>query len=151
MKKRLLSLILVIALALTALPFTAFAQTNGIMYGDVNLDGEIDLLDILTMKLYLVEDNPADFSFENADVNADNEIDLVDLLILKKYLAEWDGIHLGPALVTVSFYDGENLIDSLRATKGYPLGEVPSAAKSSKANAILEGYYTDKELTLPIA
>ena len=81
MKKRLLSLILVIALALTALPFTAFAQTNGLMYGDVNLDGEIDLLDILTMKLYLVEDNPADFSFENADVNADNEVDLVDLLL----------------------------------------------------------------------
>lgn len=149
MKKRLLSLILVIALALTALPFTAFAQTNGLMYGDVNLDGDIDLLDILTMKLYLVEDNPADFSFENADVNADNEVDLVDLLILKKYLAEWDGIHLGPALVTVSFYDGGNLIDSLIATKGYPLGEVPSAAKSSKANAILEGYYTDKELTSP--
>ena len=80
-------MILVIALALTALPFTAFAQTNGIMYGDVNLDGDIDLLDILTMDLYLVEDNPADFSFVNADVNADNEIDLVDMLILEKYLA----------------------------------------------------------------
>lgn len=149
MKKRILSFVLVIALALTALPMAAFAKTNGILYGDVNNDKEIDLIDILTMKLYLIEENPSDFSFTNSDVNVDNDVDLVDLLMLKKYLAEWDDVHLGPDLVTVSFYDGESLIDSLIANKGYPLSEVPSTAKSSKSGAILEGYYTDSGFTTP--
>ncbi len=50
---------------------------------------------------------------------------------------------------SVSFYDGDRLIDTLQATKGEPLGAVPALEKSSKANAILLGYFTDKACTQP--
>ncbi len=49
----------------------------------------------------------------------------------------------------VSFYDGDRLIDTLYAKRGQALGAVPTVGKSSKANAILAGYYTDAALTQP--
>ena len=49
----------------------------------------------------------------------------------------------------MSFYDGDRLIETLPAEKDYPLGELPSKDKYTKDNAILIGYYTDKECTVP--
>ena len=51
--------------------------------------------------------------------------------------------------VTVSFYDGDRLIEALSTEKDTPLGAVPSVEKSSKNNAILVGYFTDPECTVP--
>ena len=146
--KRILCCILAAVLILPSLPISVFAKTNGIIYGDVNADGEVDLNDVLILKRYISEENPSDFSFVNADVNVDNVIDMADLLMLKKCLAEWD-IHLGSELLTVSFYDGDKLLDTLIANKGYPLGEIPSTEKASKANAVFSGWYTDPEFTAP--
>ena len=50
---------------------------------------------------------------------------------------------------SVRFYDGDRLIDTLTAEEGEPLGAVPAVEKSSKANAILLGYFTDPECTQP--
>ena len=146
MKKRALPLLLALAMFFSQLPVQTYAKTSGNMYGDVNGDEVVDLRDLLTLKKYISEDEPKDFVFVNADLNADQKVDLKDYLILKKYFAEWD-VHLGAELLTVSFYDGDRLIDTLPAEKGYPLGELPSKDKSKKDNAILEGYYTDKEYT----
>lgn len=49
----------------------------------------------------------------------------------------------------VNFYDGSKLIKTLYAKKGEPLGQLPTVAESSKANYILEGYYTDSNFTTP--
>lgn len=146
MKKRVLALFLAIAIIFSQMSVQTSAKTSGNVYGDVNGDEVIDLRDLLTLKKYISEDEPKDFVFVNADLNADQKVDLKDYLILKKYFAEWD-VHLGAKLLTVSFYDGDRLIDALPAEKGYPLGELPSKDKSKKDNAILEGYYTDKECT----
>ena len=148
MSKRLLSFLLAAAMLLSALPLAVFAKPSEILFGDVNGDGEIDLNDVLMLRRYIAEENPSGFRFENADVNADTEADMTDLLMIKKYLAEWD-IQLGPELLTVTFYDGDRAFDVLQASRGYPLGEVPSVTKSSKANATLEGYYVDPEFTTP--
>ena len=148
MPKRILSCILILALALTEVPMNAFAQTNHIQYGDANADGKVDLNDILIMQRYIAKEDPSGFDFTNADVNVDNKIDENDLLMLKKYVAEWN-IKLGTDILTVSFYDGERLIYTFAVPKGSPLGEVPSVAKSSKDNAILEGYYLDQNFTVP--
>ncbi len=148
MSKRLLSFLLAAAMLLSALPLAVFAKPSEILFGDVNGDGEIDLNDVLMLRRYIAEENPSGFRFENADVNADTEADMTDLLMIKKYLAEWD-IQLGPELLTVTFYDGDRAFDVLQASCGYPLGEVPSVTKSSKANATLEGYYVDPEFTTP--
>lgn len=50
---------------------------------------------------------------------------------------------------SVRFYDGSRLIEAFNVKKGEPLGKVPSVVKSSKANYILEGYYTDSGFTTP--
>lgn len=148
MGKRIISFLLVIALFFSALPTSVSAKTSGNLYGDVNGDKTIDLLDALDLKKFIVNNETSAFNFVNADVNTDQYADIKDLIMLNKYLAEWD-IHLGPELLTVSFYDGENIIDVLPAEMNYPLGEVPKPEKSSKANAILIGYFTDKEFTNP--
>lgn len=148
MLRKIISCILAVTLALSALPMTAFARTVNQLYGDVNQDGEIDLKDVLALKRSLAEQDVPEFNSVNADVNVDEVIDMNDLLILKKHLAEWD-VLMGPELLTVSFYDGDRLIETLPARKGIALGAVPDVAKSSKANAILEGYYLDQAFTTP--
>lgn len=50
---------------------------------------------------------------------------------------------------SVKFYDGERLIDTLWAGIDEPLGKLPAVEKSSKAGAFLEGYYLDREFTIP--
>lgn len=148
MKKRIVSLMLVGAMVFTSIPMSAMAKTSEKKYGDVNGDGEIDVLDLLTLKQQIADMEPKDYVAENADVNGDGKADFTDVLFIKKYIAEYD-INLGPEVLTVRFYDGERLIDALPAEKGSPLGEVPSVAKSSKENATLLGYYKDKEFTEP--
>lgn len=50
---------------------------------------------------------------------------------------------------SVAFYDGSRRIATLRTLKGEPLGRVPTVEQSSRAGAILIGYYTDREFTRP--
>lgn len=65
------------------------------------------------------------------------------------YTAQWEKIPDMSEMYFVSFYDGSRLIDTLPVEKDQPLGEVPSVEKSSKANAILLGYYYDPACTQP--
>ena len=139
MMKRIFVLFLAIVVVFTGIPMQTSAKTSGNLYGDVDGDKEIDLRDLLALKKYISEENTPDFVFINADVNTDAKADLKDLLMLKKYFAEWD-IHLGPELLTVSFYDGDTIIDVLPAEMNYPLGELPAEEKATKDNAILLGY-----------
>lgn len=147
--KRFLILFLVVSMVCTQMPpVQTFAKTSENIYGDADGDKVIDLKDVLALKKYISGKEASHFELGNADVNADGNVDLKDMLILKKYLAEWD-IHLGPELLTVSFYDGDDIIDVLPAEKNYPLGELPARDKTTKDNAILLGYYTDKTFTTP--
>ena len=148
MKKRIISMLLVSAMFLTSIPMTATAKTSDTKYGDINNDGKIDIIDALVLTQYLLKKSPKNFNEKNADTNADGKVDIIDMLVLRKYLLKKD-INLGPEILTVSFYDGNRLIDSLPAEKGSPLGEVPSVAKSSKENATLLGYYKDSAFTQP--
>lgn len=149
MKRRILVLFLAVAMMVSTIqPTNIFAKTSGNLYGDVNGDGDIDLRDLLTLKKYLSEEKTDKIVLKNADLNADQKVDLKDFLVLKKYFAEWD-VELGGKLLTVSFYDGDRLIDTLPAEKDFPLGELPSQEKANKDNAVLVGYYTDKDCTEP--
>lgn len=49
----------------------------------------------------------------------------------------------------VRYYDGERLIEEMSVRAGYAVHEVPAVEKSSKAGAILLGYYYDREFTQP--
>lgn len=56
--------------------------------GDINLNGEIDGLDILILKKYLLgmDINEENINISNADINQDNHINLLDLLFLKRMI-----------------------------------------------------------------
>lgn len=51
--------------------------------------------------------------------------------------------------VAVDFFDGDRLIDTLYTHLGTKLGELPAVEKSSKAGAVLLGYYIDEACTEP--
>ncbi|MBR3966397.1 MAG: InlB B-repeat-containing protein [Clostridia bacterium] len=62
------------------------------------------------------------------------------------YTAQWEAEITAYA---VNFYDGDKLIETLYADKDQPLGAVPSVQKSSKANAVLLGYFVDPAFSQP--
>lgn len=81
-----------------------FAIDNGVitagtyMLGDVNNDGNVDLLDVTVLRRHLADwDGYADIVKLAADVNEDGNIDLLDATILRRYLAGWEGVQLGKA------------------------------------------------------
>ena len=156
--KKLLSVVLVLAMFLTMIPANVFvyssalAQTTGDggfaqsqMKGDINGDGTVDTADVRVM-LRKIVGLDAGFTTDEkmlVDMNNDgkaNSADAREMLLLAI------STHF---TVTFVDYDDERVIDTLIAEKGQPLGAVPSVEKSSKANAILLGYYTDAAFTQP--
>jgi oligoendopeptidase F len=63
---------------------------NGGNLGDVNLDGVIDPVDLLTLKKYLLgmDISTLDFYTSTADLNSDGSINILDLLTLKRILLQ---------------------------------------------------------------
>ena len=57
--------------------------------GDVNGDGELDLMDVLVMRMYFVKKiGDADIQMQNTDLNGDGKFSAKDLLALRKLLAK---------------------------------------------------------------
>ena len=56
------------------------------LYGDVNMDGEVDIVDATTLINYLLYDDPTGVNLTAADMNADGEVDIVDATTLINYL-----------------------------------------------------------------
>ena len=89
MLKRILSGVLVAAIALTSLPMTAFAQTNNILYGDVNADGQFTITDVVAMQKWLLAVPDAKLSdWKAGDLYEDNVLNVFDLCLMKRLLAE---------------------------------------------------------------
>lgn len=56
-----------------------------VIYGDINGDSKIDLLDIIKIKRHLLElDNLTGAYYEAADANHDSQIDILDIVAVKK-------------------------------------------------------------------
>ena len=148
MWKRITCGILIAAMVFADLPMSAMAasdpentETGSSVFGDADGNGILDAKDIGAILQYIVGNDPSGFKDTNADVTMDGVVDLKDLLAIRKRMAE--------NMFSVSFYDGERLIDTLYVEKDSPLKEVPSVGKSSKENAILLGYFTDQACTVP--
>jgi len=50
--------------------------------GDANMDGSINIIDILSIVDYILGRNPQPFSLYNADINLDNQINILDIILL---------------------------------------------------------------------
>ena len=60
--------------------------------GDITGDGEVDGLDLIRLRKWLVNVPETEFLEPNADVNGDGQIDVLDLVRLRKWLAKDDVI-----------------------------------------------------------
>lgn len=65
-----------------------------VTYGDVNGDGNINLLDLIALRKYLAKWS-VEIDLTAADCNGDGNVSLLDLITLRKYLAKWN-VSLGP-------------------------------------------------------
>jgi hypothetical protein len=52
-----------------------------ILPGDANCDGTVDVLDIIVIANFIMDQNPSPFCYENADVNGDGLIDVLDIIL----------------------------------------------------------------------
>ena len=60
-------------------------RTDTILWGDVNGDGAVNMLDLIVLELYL-EGIISDINRNAADVNRDGLINMIDLILLELYL-----------------------------------------------------------------
>lgn len=135
MKKRILSLVLALALLSTMLPLQvlqSWAQaTDGPLYGDADGNGKVELLDVNLMERYIAGlADGSQLHFTQADVNADGVVDDLDVEAVKEYLAG-NRDSLTPVLHTLTFVtDGGGEVGPIQAGEGYPYrGEIPNPAK----------------------
>ncbi|MEI6578970.1 MAG: InlB B-repeat-containing protein, partial [Eubacteriales bacterium] len=141
MKKRILSLFLVVCLVISSVPNSVFA--GGVTYGDVNSDSQINMRDVLAMKRYIAG-NGNSIDEIAADVTCDGIIDNADMLLLKQYIAGWD-VHLGLPSYNVTFNsNGGAAVDPVSVRQGALISELPSPIKE---NFVFLGWFTDSELT----
>jgi len=82
-KKKLLFRIFIILLIICCSTYTIMSQA--VITGDVNSDGNIDIVDALLTAQYYVGLNPDNFNPNTADVNAGGSIDIVDALLIAQY------------------------------------------------------------------
>ena len=60
-----------------------FEYYNDILYGDVNLDSIIDIIDIVLMVNIIIGQNTSEtYSMEAADINLDSMVNVQDVILL---------------------------------------------------------------------
>ncbi|MBN2533028.1 MAG: hypothetical protein JXB88_09055 [Spirochaetales bacterium] len=73
------------AFASAMIPLLSGATVPPVNLGDVNNDGNIDIIDALLVAQYYVGLNPRGFVASNADVDRDGSITIVDALLIAQY------------------------------------------------------------------
>lgn len=126
MKKnfRIFSIILALAIMMSALVIPASAAIPPQPYGDVNSDDAIDILDATNVQRYLARvDLRAINLIEAADVDDDAKITVLDVTIIQQYVAQV--ISEFPAgewfLIDKYFYEMKANYDEDKAMVGYPV------------------------------
>jgi hypothetical protein len=67
------------------IPQDRLYSASGGNLGDVNDDGEINIVDALLVAQYYVGLNPSNFNINNADTNCDGEVNILDALLIAQY------------------------------------------------------------------
>lgn len=61
---------------------------GGILYGDANDDGAVNMKDVLLMRKCIAEVQSIDtLNFQNSDVNVDGSVNMKDVLSVRKFIA----------------------------------------------------------------
>ncbi|MDH3935845.1 MAG: dockerin type I domain-containing protein, partial [candidate division Zixibacteria bacterium] len=65
---------------------TGLVRLIGLLVGDVNLDGQIDIADLIYLIDYQFQSGPAPMILAGADMDKSGFLDISDLLILIDYM-----------------------------------------------------------------
>lgn len=91
MLKKFTSVILAVLMSVTAVTFSVDAAQQKI-YGDINADGVISIVDATELQKLLVDSRELTFDESKmADVNESQKIDVADATAIQKYLTGLDG------------------------------------------------------------
>ncbi|MBP6978994.1 MAG: FISUMP domain-containing protein [Bacteroidales bacterium] len=82
-----------------------FPQDEGFLCGDVNEDGLVNVLDIITMVNYIMGGNPNPFNTSAADINVDSGINVLDIIALVNIIMQVPGIPCG--CIAPVLYEGQ--------------------------------------------
>ena len=61
-------------------PVSLLVTSTGMITGDANCDGVVNILDAVSVVNFIVGDNPQPFCFENADINSDGIVNVLDFI-----------------------------------------------------------------------
>ncbi len=88
--KKFISMILAAVMLISCFGICVSAD-DGVIYGDANNDGKINVSDCATVLKYLAKWDleESKFNFDAADVTHDDKVNLHDVSKLIKYLAKW--------------------------------------------------------------
>ncbi len=73
----------------------ALPQEDNFLCGDVNEDGFVNVLDIISMVNYIMGGNPSPFNLNAADINADNGINVLDVIAIVNIIMQVPGLPCG--------------------------------------------------------
>ena len=80
----------------TTAPEVTTKEPNSVVYGDLNSDSKVNLLDLVALRKYLAKWTIA-IDEAAADCTGDGKVNLLDLVLMRKYLAKWN-VTLGPQI-----------------------------------------------------
>ncbi|MBP6978229.1 MAG: FISUMP domain-containing protein [Bacteroidales bacterium] len=80
-------------------------QDEDFLCGDVNEDGLVNVLDIISMVNYIMGGNPSPFNTDAANINADGEINVLDIIALVNIIMQVPGMACG--CVAPVLYEGQ--------------------------------------------
>lgn len=111
MKRSIISILLAFSLILSfcTICLNVQAQTSTDIVGDVNNDGNINILDLIAMRKYLAKWNVT-INETNADMNFDKNVTLLDIVVMRKGLVgiiRFEDLK-PPKYIALTFDDGPN-------------------------------------------
>ncbi|MDD5508645.1 MAG: FISUMP domain-containing protein [Bacteroidales bacterium] len=80
-------------------------QDEDFLCGDVNEDGLVNVLDIISMVNYIMGGNPSPFNTDAANINADGGINVLDIIALVNIIMQVPGMPCG--CVAPVLYEGQ--------------------------------------------
>ncbi|MBR2080334.1 MAG: DUF4886 domain-containing protein [Oscillospiraceae bacterium] len=100
--KRILSVMLILAMLLGTLPFAASAAK---LIGDVNEDAAVNAKDVTILRRYIAEGYGVTIDARAGDTNADGSVSAKDVTTLRRYLAGGYGVELGTITYRAEYTD----------------------------------------------
>jgi len=118
-------------------------------HGDVNLDGYINVVDIVAVFNYILDKDPQPFDFAQADMNEDGVVDISDAMAINALILGLKA-ECGDTEVTYQIKDGQLFIDSEVALAGYQFRLSAEPASINVAGFSTMGNWSNGEYILVV-